>query len=121
MTKELYQTLSRVFKADETPTERVGITADERVYILAEIYESYRPRMPAGARNSGYIGTGVFELIDKGDYCGLRQVFLSRAIFPARITFSDMAHAEKWRVAHNEARLKEIMATITVDTEESVC
>lgn len=116
MTKELYQTLSRIFKIDETPTERVGVTADERVYILAQIYERYYPKMPEGARNSGYIGTGVFEVVDKGTHCGLRQVFLSRAIFPARITFSDMAHAEKWRVAYNEAQLKEILATF--DTEQ---
>ena len=113
MTKNLYNSLSRAFKNESTPTIIVGVTADERVYIVAKIYESYLPKMPAHKRNRGYICTGLFELIDKDNYCGLREVVTGRGSETALNAFSDRAHAEHWQTANDEAELEALLAKIT--------
>lgn len=113
MTKEMYQSLSRIFDEESTPTIIVGVTADERVYIVAKIYESYLPKMPAHKRNRGYICTGLFELIDKGDYCGLREVVTGRGSEKALTAFSERARTEHWQTARDEDELDDILMTIT--------
>ena len=78
MTKNLVIELSRAFETDCPPIHAVGIAPDEKVYVVAEIYESYYPAMPVGERNRGYIGTSICELVDYGTYRGLAEVFGSR-------------------------------------------
>lgn len=109
MTRELYENLGKAFTTDCPPITVVGVDNDERVFVVAQIYESYYPKMPKGARNSGYQYSGIFEMIDKGDYCVLRDVKLFRWKYAAEIAFRTMAREQNWRCADNNAELKGVM------------
>ena len=117
MTRELYENLSRAFTTDCPPTTMVGVDNDERVFVVAQIYESYYPKMPKGERNSGYQYSGIFEMIDEGKYCTLRDVKLFRYVPNAEIAFKKMAREQNWQYADNSAELKKILQSISVDRE----
>ena len=117
MTRELYENLCRVFTTDCPPTTMVGVDSDERVFVVAQIYEHYYPQMPKGERNSGYQYSGVFEMIDEGKYCTLRDVKLFRWKYNAESAFRTMAREQNWRYADNPAELKKLLQSISVDRE----
>ena len=44
MTKELFNAVSRAFKTDCPPIHAVAIDDNERVYVLAVMFEGYSPK-----------------------------------------------------------------------------
>lgn len=115
MTKEMYRNLKIAFKTDYMPITAVGVSEDERVFVVAQCYESYLPTMPAGRRNRHYLYSGVFEMIDKGNYCALRDLKIFRQLVDAEIAFRGMAREMNLQVAQDNDELKKLLQTVTVD------
>ena len=116
MTKELFNAVSRAFKTDYPPIHAVAIDDNERVYVVADMFESYRPAMPEGMRNHGFLGTGIFELRDTGKgYCDMPDIKFFRHALRAHIEFSHFAKGMK--TAENERTLKELLKNVHVDDE----
>lgn len=113
MTKNLISELSRAFETDCPPVHAVGIAPDEKVYVVAEIYEGYYPAMPEGERNRGYIGTSICEMVDKGSYCGLRFVENYRVKARAQEAFKRMASEKGFLYASDQLKLNRILEKIT--------
>lgn len=117
MTKELYNNLQRAFVTDCPPTHAVGITADERVYVVARIYESYCPNM--AKPNRGYCGTVIGEMIDRGSYCVLDFVANYRTLTEAQTAFRKMAREQGMSYAGNAKELKRLLKKVAVEERQS--
>lgn len=114
MTKELFNAVSRAFKNDENPTYAVAIDDAERVYIVAELFESYRPTMPKGRRNNGFLCAGIFELKDTGKgYCTVKPIQTFGRVAQAKAQFESFA--QDMQLAENERTLKALLENVTVN------
>lgn len=109
MTKNLISELSRAFETDCPPIHAVGIAPDEKVYVVAEIYEGYYPAMPEGERNRGYICTSICELVDYGTYCGLKFVENYRTKARAQEAFKRMANEKNLIYASDQLKLNRLL------------
>ena len=109
MTKNLISELSRAFETDCPPVHAVGIAPDEKVYVVAEIYEGYYPAMPEGERNRGYISTSICELVDKGSYCGLKFIENYRVKARALAAFKRMASEKDLICASDQLKLNSLL------------
>lgn len=109
MTKNLISELSRAFETDCPPIHAVGISPDEKVYVVADIYEGYYPAMPEGERNRGYIGTSICEMVDYGTYCGLRFIENYRGKARAQEAFKRMACEKDLICASDQLKLNRIL------------
>lgn len=119
MTKELYENLNRAFVTDDPPTHAVAITEDEKVYLVARIYEHYYPTMPENQRNGGYRGTVIAELVDKGKYCVLNFVKTYRELGEAQTAFRKMASDLGMKYAGNARELKRLLKGIVVEERQT--
>lgn len=109
MTKNLISELSRVFETDCPPIHAVGIAPDEKVYVVADIYEGYYPAMPEGERNRGYIGTSICEMVDYGTYCGLKFIENYRFRHNAKTAFERMASEKGFLYASDQLKLNRLL------------
>ena len=117
MTQNLFDDLSRAFITDCPPIHAVAVSHDEKVFVVAEMHESYYPRMPKGNRNRGYISTDICELVDRGVYCTLAPIKHYRYSTDAQIAFSLMARENGWAYANNRKELNRILKKIFVDNK----
>lgn len=113
MTKELYGALSRAFTNSHMPTHAVGITADDKVYVVARVYGSYCPNMTP--QNYGYEGTIIGELIDCGGYCAVKPLKAFHSVSNARKAFEEMANAQGMKCANNAKELKRLLKAVRVE------
>ena len=114
MTQNLFNDLSRVFDTDYPPIHAVGISQGDKVFVVADIYESYYPGMPKYERNRNYVSTSICELVDKGKYSGLRFVENYHDMVKAQIAFRDMAEKCNLRYARNKSQLNRILKKISI-------
>ena len=114
MTKELFNAVSRAFKTDCPPIHAVAIDDNERVYVLADMFEGYSPTMPEGPRNYGFWGSGIFELRDTGKgYCDMPKIKFFRHFVRAEIAFWDFSKGMK--IAKTERELQALLQNVTVN------
>lgn len=114
MTQNLFNDLSRAFITDYPPIHAVGISEGDKVFVVADIYESYYPNMPKYERNRNYVSTSICELVDKGKYCVLRSIENYHDTVKAQIAFREMAEKCNLRCARNNSQLNRILKKISI-------
>ena len=114
MTQNLFNDLRGVFDNDYPPIHAVGISDNDKVFVVADIFESYYPAMPKYERNHGYIGSIICELVDHEKYCALRFVESFHSLAKAQIAFRVMARECKLRYAGNKKELNRLLKKISI-------
>ena len=118
MTQCMLNDLNRAFATDNPPVLAVAISNDGHVFLAAEIYESYAPKMPAGLRNSNYLYSGVFELIDEGGYCTLRPINLYHSSLDTFYHLKHMAQKLNLHFATSKEMLDDLLKNISADGKD---